>query len=170
VNDPAKEHRITRIQGDSVGFAQSLSSEVEKNYTWTSGRGITITQATLVAIEYDADTQALLSDVRKADALSGGRADSFLKQSIARGVQSAGESGGGGTGLAMMGMGMGAIGNLVQPTPATPGVGAAAAAPVEAAPVAADPSVQLAQYKKMLDEGLINDADFDALKKKTLGL
>ena len=31
VNDPAKEHRITRIQGDSVGFAQSLSSEVEKS-------------------------------------------------------------------------------------------------------------------------------------------
>lgn len=170
VNDPAQEHRITRIQGDSVGFAQSLSSEVEKNYTWTSGRGITITQATLVAIEYDADTQALLSDVRKADALSGGRADSFLKQSIARGVEAAGSNeGGGGTGLAMMGMGMGAIGNLVQPTPATPGVGAAAAAPA-AAPAPADPAVQLAQYKKMLDEGLINDADFDALKKKILGL
>ncbi len=168
VNDPTKEHRITRIQGDSVGFAQSLASEVEKNYTWTSGRGITITQATLVAIEYDADTQALLSDVRKADALSGGRADTFLKQSIARGIENAGESGGsggGGVGLAMMGMGMGAIGNLVQPTPATPGVGTAAAAP---APV--DPSVQLAQYKKMLDDGLINDADFEALKKKLLGL
>ena len=124
VNDPAQEHRITRIQGDSVGFAQSLASEVEKNYTWTSGRGLTITQATLVAIEYDADTQALLSDVRKADALSGGRADSFLKQSVARGVEAAGSNeGGGGTGLAMMGMGMGAIGNLVQPTQATPGVG-----------------------------------------------
>jgi len=67
-------------------------------------------------------------------------------------------------------MGMGAIGNLVQPTPATPGVGAAAPAPAAAAPAAADPSVQLAQYKKMLDEGLINDADFDALNKKILGL
>ena len=166
VNDPSKEHRITRIQGDSVGFAQSLASEVEENYKWTSGRGITITQATLVAIEYDQDTEALLSDVRKADALSGGRADSFLKQSIARGVEAAGSNeGGGGTGLAMMGMGMGAIGNLVQPGPAQTGVGAAPAA--AASP---DPAVQLAQYKKMLDDGLINQDDFDALKKKTLGL
>ncbi len=112
VNDSDKEHRITKIQGDSVGFAQSLSSEVEKNYQWTSGRGLTITQATIIAIEYDEDTEALLSDVRKADALSGGRADTFLKQSVARGVEAAGESGGGGTGLAMMGMGMGAIGSL----------------------------------------------------------
>lgn len=166
VNDPDKEHRITRIQGDSVGFAKSLASEVETNYAWTSGRGITITQATLVAIEYDKDTEALLSDVRKADALSGGRADTFLKQSIARGVEAAGSNeGGGGTGLAMMGMGMGAIGNLVQPTPGTPGVGPGSA---PAAP--ADPAVQLAQYKKMLDDGLINDADFEALKKKLLGL
>jgi len=171
VNDPTKEHRITRIQGDSVGFAQSLASEVEKNYTWTSGRGITITQATLVAIEYDADTQLLLSDVRKADALSGGRADTFLKQSIARGIENAGEGGGngggGGVGLAMMGMGMGALGNLVPPTPATPGVGPGSA---PAAPVPADPAVQLAQYKKMLDDGLITQEDFDALKKKALGL
>lgn len=171
VNDPDKEHRITRIQGDSVGFAQSLASEVETNYTWTSGRGITITKATLVAIEYDKDTEALLSDVRKADALSGGRADTFLKQSIARGVEAAGSNeGGGGTGLAMMGMGMGAIGNLVQPTPGTPGVGPGSAPAAPAAPAPADPAVQLAQYKKMLDDGLINDADFEALKKKLLGL
>lgn len=173
VNDPDKEHRITRIQGDSVGFAKSLADEVEANYQWTTGRGLAIESATLVAIEYDADTTALLSDVRKADALSGGRADTFLKQSVARGVQSAGESGGGGTGLAMMGMGMGAIGNLVPPTP-TPGAAPAAAsagvAPTSPAEAAPDPAVQLAQYKKMLDDGLINQDDFDALKKKVLGL
>jgi len=172
VNDPDKEHRITRIQGDSVGFAKSLSEEVEKNYQWTSERGLDITSATIVSIEYDEDTTALLSDVRKADALSGGRADTFLKQSVARGIENAGESGGG-TGLAMMGMGMGAIGNVVPPTPGNvPGVGVnstqAAAAPAEAAP--ADPAVQLAQYKKMLDDGLISQDDFEALKKKVLGL
>jgi membrane protease subunit (stomatin/prohibitin family) len=160
VNDPTKGNRITKIQGDSVGFAQSLAGEVEANYKWTSGRGLTITQATIISIEYDKDTEALLSDVRKADALSGGRADTFLKQSVARGVQAAGESGGGGTGLAMMGMGMGAIGGLIPPTPAA---GAAPAAPV-------DPAVQLVQYKKMLDDGLITQDDYDGLKKKALGL
>lgn len=169
VNDSDKEHRITKIQSDSVGFAKSLADEVEANYQWTSARGLDITSATIVAIEYDEDTTALLSDVRKADALSGGRADTFLKQSVARGIESAGETGGG-TGLAMMGMGMGAIGNVVPPTPGTvPGVGpqSGAAAPAEAP---ADPGAQLAQYKKMLDDGLITQEDFDALKKKVLGL
>ena len=66
----------------------------------------------------------------------------------------------------MMGMGMGAIGNLVPPTPAGGATGAGAA-PAEAP---ADPAVQLAQYKAMLDDGLITQEDFDALKKKLLGL
>lgn len=156
-NDDDKDHRITKIQGDSVGFAKSLAGEVEKNYEWESGRGLTITQATIVSIEYDKDTEALLSDVRKADALSGGRADTFLKQSVARGVQGAGESEGGGANLAVLGMGLNAVGGIIPPTPG------GAAAP-------ADPAAQLAQYKKMLDDGLITKEDFAALKKKTLGL
>jgi len=171
VNDADKDHRITKIQSDSVGFAKSLADEVENNYQWTSARGLTITQATIVAIEYDEDTAALLSDVRKADALSGGRADTFLKQSVARGIENAGETGGG-TGLAMMGMGMGAIGNVVPPTPGNvPGVGVNST-PAQAEPAAApaDPAAQLAQYKQMLDDGLISQDDFDALKKRVLGL
>jgi membrane protease subunit (stomatin/prohibitin family) len=160
VNDPDKEHRITKIQGDSVGFAKSLAGEVEENYKWTSGRGLTITQATIVSIEYDKDTEALLSDVRKADALSGGRADTFLKQSIARGVEGAGTQEGGGANLAVLGMGLNAVGGII---PATPAGGAGSAAPV-------DPAVQLAQYKKMLDDELITKEEFKALKKKTLGL
>ena len=159
VNDDDKGHRITKIQSDSVGFAKSLSAEVEANYQWTTGRGLEISKATLIAIEYDKDTEALLSDVKKADALSGGRSDTFLKQSVARGVEAAGsnEGGGGGGNLAMMGVGMGAIGNLVPPA------GGAGGAP-------ADRKAQLAEYKKMLDDGLITQDDFDALKKKTLGL
>ncbi len=172
VNDADKDHRITRIQSDSVGFAASLSEEIESNYHWSSERGLTIVKATIVSVEYDADTTALLSDVRKADALSGGRADTFLKQSVARGVQAAGESDGGGTGLAMMGVGMGAIGNLVQPTSgAATGTGVPGMPTGSAAPAApTDPVAQLTQYKKMLEDGLINEDDFEALKKKVLGL
>jgi membrane protease subunit (stomatin/prohibitin family) len=163
-NDPSKEHRITKIQGDSVGFAQSLAGEVEANYKWTSGRGLTITQATIISIEYDKDTEALLSDVRKADALSGGRADTFLKQSVARGVQAAGESEGGGANLAVLGMGLNAVSGIL---PQTGG-----GAPVQGggAAAAADPTVELAKFKKMLDDGLITQDDYDGLKKKTLGL
>ena len=48
-------------------------------------------KGSVAGIEYDKDTEALLSDVKKADALSGGRSDTFLKQSVARGVEAAGE-------------------------------------------------------------------------------
>ena len=60
----------------------------------------------------------------------------------------------------MMGMGMSAMGNLV---------GAGGAGSAEAA-APADPAAQLAQYKKMLDDGLINEEDYEALKKKALGI
>src|SRR5699024_7645903 len=79
-NDPSKGNRIAKIQGDAVGFAQSLSHAVEDGYQWTSGRGLTIVQVALQAIEYDEDTRALLSDVKKADALAGRRGNSFMQQ------------------------------------------------------------------------------------------
>src|SRR5690606_20595689 len=52
-NDPGKGNRIARIQGDAVGFAQSLSHAVEEGYSWTSDRGLSIVKVALQAIEYD---------------------------------------------------------------------------------------------------------------------
>jgi membrane protease subunit (stomatin/prohibitin family) len=113
-NDPSKGNRITKIQGDQIGFAQSLTYAVEDGYQWKSDRGLEIVKVALVAIEYDADTKALLSDVKKADALSGARGSSFMQQSVARGMQAAGENpAGGAAGMAFMGMGMGAAGNMM---------------------------------------------------------
>ena len=106
-NDPSKGNRITKIQGDQIGFAQSLTHAVEDGYQWKSDRGLEIVKVALVAIEYDADTKALLSDVKKADALSGARGNSFMQQSVARGMQAAGENPAGGGG-----MGMGAAGGV----------------------------------------------------------
>lgn len=119
-NDPSKGNRIARIQGDAIGFAQSLSAAVEEGYRWSSDRGLTIVKVAIQAIEYDEDTRALLSDVKKADALGGARGNSFLQQSVARGMQAAGENpNGGGAGMAFMGMGMNAagqaLGGLQQP-------------------------------------------------------
>jgi len=117
-NDPSKGNRITKIQGDQIGFAQSLSQAVDDGYQWKTDRGLEIVKVALVAIEYDEDTKALLSDVKKADALSGARGSSFMQQSVARGMQAAGENpaGGGGMGMAFMGMGMGAAGNMMGAT------------------------------------------------------
>ncbi|NTW42408.1 MAG: SPFH domain-containing protein, partial [Cellulomonadaceae bacterium] len=108
-NDPSKGNRIARIQGDAIGFAQSLGQAVEEGYRWTSDRGLTISKVALQAIEYDEDTRALLSDVKKADALGGARGNAFMQQAAARGIQAAGENpggAGGGANMAILGMGM----------------------------------------------------------------
>lgn len=157
-NDPSKGNRITKIQSDQIGFAQSLSQAVEDSYRWNSDRGLQIIKVAIAAIEYDEDTKKLLSDVKKADALSGARGNSFMQQSVARGFQAAGENGGDANGMAFMGMGMnavgGAMGMMQQPQQAQ----------------AEDPMAKLAKMKQMLDAGLITQADYDAAKAKILGL
>lgn len=157
-NDPSKGNRITKIQSDQIGFAQSLSQAVEDSYRWNSDRGLQIIKVAIAAIEYDEDTKKLLSDVKKADALSGARGNSFMQQSVARGFQAAGENSGGANGMAFMGMGMnavgGAMGMMQQPQQAQ----------------AEDPMAKLAKMKQMLDAGLITQADYDAAKAKILGL
>ena len=114
-NDPDKGNRISRIQGDAVGFGQALSQAVENGFRWQSDRGITIEKVAIKAIEYDADTKALLSDVRRADAMMGARGNSMMQQSVARGIEAAGSNpNGGGMGMAFMGMGMNAAGGMMQ--------------------------------------------------------
>ena len=160
-NDPDKGNRITKIQGDQIGFAKSLSQAVEEEYQWKTDRGLEIVKVAIQAIEYDDDTKALLTDVKRADALSGARGNSFMQQSVARGMQAAGENGGG-TGMAFMGMGFNGASNVMgavqQPTgPVNP-------------QSEEDPYEKLAKYKKMLDEELITQEDYDQQKKKLLGV
>lgn len=176
-NDPSKGNRIARIQGDAIGFAQSLSAAVEDGYQWTTDRGITIVKVALQSIEYDEDTRALLSDVKKADALGGARGNSFMQQAAARGFQAAGENpggGGGGAGMAFLGMGMNAAGGAAagfqQPNTPTPAQQAPAPEATPAPAAAEDPMAKLTQLKAMLDQGLITQDDYDAAKAKALGL
>lgn len=177
-NDPSKGNRITKIQQDSIGFAQSMSAAVEQNYQWNSARGLEIVATAIIAIEYDEMTRELLRNVQRADALAGARGNSNLQASVAAGFESAGESDGGGGNILGMGMAAGATGiaGLQQPVP---GVGAqstppAAAPPAPAAPAAMpaadDPMAKLAKFKEMLDAGLITQEDYDAAKAKALGL
>ena len=158
-NDPSKGNRITRIQGDQIGFAQSLSYAVEEAYRWKSDRGLEIVKVAITAIEYDEDSKKLLSDVKKADALSGARGNSFMQQSVARGMQAAGENGGG-SGMAFMGMGMNAAGGIM---------GAMQQQPQQQEPQE-DPYEKLGKLKKLLDDGVISQEEFDAAKKKLLGV
>jgi membrane protease subunit (stomatin/prohibitin family) len=183
-NDPSKGNRITKIQQDSVGFAQSLSAAVEQNYQWSSGRGLQIVATAIISIEYDETTKELLRNVQRADALSGARGNSNLQASVASGFEAAGQNQGA-AGLVGLGIAAGAtgIGALQQPvpgigaqsTPPPPPAAAAAAPPpppppAPAAPAEEDPVAKLAKFKQMLDAGLISQEDYDAAKNKVLGL
>ncbi len=180
-NDPSKGNRISKIQADQIGFAQALSQAVEEAYQWKSDRGLEIIKTAILAIEYDEDTKVLMKDVKKADALSGARGNSFMQQSVARGMQAAGENGGG-SGMAFMGMGMNASGNMMgamqQPNAGNsyqPNFGQASQQTPEEQPVSQqsdkeDSYAKLAEAKKLLDAGIITQEDFDALKSKLLGL
>lgn len=175
-NDPSKGNRMSKIQGDQLGFAQSLSGAVEEAYKWKSDRGLEIEKVAILAIEYDEDTKALMSDVKKADALAGARGNSFMQQSVARGMQAAGENGGG-AGMAFMGMGMNAAGGMMagmqQPNTAStyqPNFGGQAPVQNTTAAPTEDPYAKLAELKKLLDSGVITQEDFDAAKKNVLGI
>ena len=154
-NDPSKGNRINKIQSDGVGFANSLSQAVEEAYKWKSDRGLEIVKVAITAIEYDEDTKKLLSDVKKADALSGARGNSFMQQSVARGLEAAGPNGG--SGMAFMGMGVNAAGSTI----------GAFQQPVEKKE---DPYEKLTKMKQLVDAGVLTQEEFDKAKKDLLGL
>ena len=180
-NDPSRGNRISKIQGDQIGFAHAMAQAVEAAYQWKTTRGLEIVKTAILAIEYDENTKELMSDVKRADALSGARGNAFMQQAAARGIQAAGENGGG-SGMAFMGMGMQAAGGMMagmqQPQQAPSsyqpnfGEGQAVEQPSVSQPVqqAEDPYAKLTQLKQLLDNGIITQEDFDKAKAKLLGL
>lgn len=173
-NDPSKGNRIAKIQGDQIGFGQAMSQAVEDAYQWKSSRGLEIVKTAILSIEYDQDTKALLSDVKKADALSGARGNSFMQQSVARGVQAAGENGGG-AGMAFMGMGMqagtGMMAGVTQPQNANQNPFINVGGNVQTQTTAqVDPYEEVKKAKELLDAGIITQEDFEAKKKQLLGI
>lgn len=179
-NDPSKGNRMSKIQGDQIGFAHSLSTAVEEGYQWKSDRGLEIVKTAILAIEYDEDTKELMKDVKKADALSGTRGNSFMQQAAARGMQAAGENGGG-TGMAFMGMGVNAAGGMMgamqQPNTSSTYQPAFGGQQQVAQPQAEtsvrtneDPTERLLNAKKLLDAGAISQEDYDKIKAQILGI
>ena len=163
---------MSKIQSDQIGFAACLSQAVETAYQWKTSRGLEIVKTAILSIEYDEDTKVLMSDVKKADALSGARGNAFFQQSVARGMQAAGENGGG-TGMAFMGMGMNAAGGMMQGMQ-QPNVQGAYTPNFNQQQTAQqsteDPTEKLLNAKKLLDAGVITQEEFDQMKKNLLGL
>lgn len=163
-NDSDRTNRITNIQRDSVGFAQSLSQAVEQAYRWQANRGLTILNANIVGIEYDEHTKELLQTVQRADALTGTRGNANLQASVAAGIQAAGEDGGA-EGILGIGIAGGSVGlsSLMQQTSVEEADGAAP-------PSGQDLMTRLEGLKRALDAGLINQEDYDAAKARVLDL
>lgn len=193
-NDPTRGNRMSKIQGDQIGFAKSLSAAVEEGYEWRSTRGLEIVKTAILAIEYDEDTKEMMKDVKRADALSGSRGNSFMQQSVARGMQAAGENGGGAN-MAFMGMGMNAAGNMMgtvqQPSAGNsyqPNFGGGMNQNQgyqnqaqnqgyydqnqnqEQNQSQEDPTEKLIKMKKLLDAEVITQEEFDKMKRELLGL
>ena len=194
-NDPDKGNRMSKIQGDQVGFAKCLGDAIEEAYAWKQDRGIEITKTAIISIEYDESTKSLLEDAKKADALSGARGNSFFQQSVARGIQAMGENGGQGMGMAFMGMGLNATnqmaGSIAQPN--NPSIYSTMMSnqqaqqqaqyqqqdqvqqtPQQSQPAAGgnmeDVTKKLIEMKKLLDAGIISQEEFDKIKRESLGL
>ena len=173
-NDSEKGNRITKIQADQIGFAKAMSAAVEEAYQWRETRGLEIVKTAILAIEYDEDTKKLMSDVKKADALSGARGNSFMQQAAARGLQSAGENGGG-AGMAFMGMGANVAGNMMngfaqENTPSSYNPSFAKNQNNTQNGASEDPTAKLLKMKELLDAGAITAEDYEKVKKQLLGL
>lgn len=176
-NDPQQGNRITRIQQDTVGFAKAMSLAVEQQYQWKSNRGIEIVNANAI-VEYDEKSRALVDKANEADLEL--RATTRLGQAYANNMagmmaadtgaamkQAAGNENG--SMMGFMGLGMaqaqganvlGTVGAMPQAQPVQP----------QQAQPAVDPYQKLTELKKLLDDGVITQEDFDAAKKNLLGI
>lgn len=174
-NDPSKGNRISKIQSDQIGFAAAMSQAVEEAYGWKSSRGLEIVKTAILAIEYDEDTKELLKKVKEVDALSGARGNAFMQQSVARGIEAAGENGG--SGMAFMGMGMNAANTMMngvsaQPNTSTyqPAFGGTVTNTQSQPTPEVSPTDKLLEAKKLLDAGAITEEDYNKLKAQILGI
>lgn len=157
VNNPDKGNRISQIQMDATGFASTLASVVERDFGWESARGIQIVKTSIVAIEYDESSRAVLQTVQRSDALSGQRGNSNLQASIAAGIQDAGSTEGA-AGILGIGFAAGSLGLGSMPRQD------------EKNAQPEDAFTKLANLKKMLDADLITQADYEAAKTRLLDL
>lgn len=177
-NGHNKSNRITNIQRDNIGFAQTLSSTVEKQFHWLEHRGIHIDKANLISIDYDENSKELLAKVQQADALMGPRGNSNLQASFAAGLQAAGESSENGLiGMGMIGLGMqpmsNAVGVMQQATTATVNQVREGASDIRDrtesfAAREADPYDHLIKLKELADMSVITQEEFDTAKQRLL--
>lgn len=195
-NDAEGGARITQIQRDQSGIGTILAKMVEEKYQWLSKYGFTITQVSIVALEYDeqsaelvkqaqADDMELRRATRMGQAYSNNMAGMMAAASANAMNTAAGNEAGAMMGFMGMNMAnmqannlMGAATSAVQnQQPAQPvgqaqpvqQVAGAVSEPVAAQPQQ-DPTAKLIEMKKLLDAGAITQEDYDKVKNQVLGV
>lgn len=179
---------VDYIQANTIAIAKALSEAVERDYTWTTVNGLTISNVA-IDITYDEATQELLESIRKDDqeirkarrmgAEYSNNMAGMMAASTAQAMNAAASNEGGAmVGIAgfnmMQNVGANMMGAATQAQAAQPMAAPAAPgmpAPVtpEAAP-AEDPTEKLLNMKKLLDAGAITQEEYDKVKNQVLGI
>jgi len=173
-SDPEIQGSLVKIQTDQVGFAKSLSVEVENNYHWKSDRGLEIVKVAILGIEYDEETKDLLKEIRQDDRelrkatrmgqAYGNNMPGMMAAASSQAMQAAATNENGSMmGFAGLNIAQGTGANMMNSISNIP-------QPQQNMQVQEDVATALAEKKKLLDAGLITQEDYDALKAKILGL
>lgn len=185
----AKEEAVDTmdyIQSNQAKFALTMNGEVENTYHWATDRGIEVLKVS-ITISYDEKTQEVLDEIRKDDQeirrakrmgqAYGDNMAGMMAAASSDALKSAASNENGAM-MGLMGMNlasmqannmMGTATQMQAQQTATEQPVAQPAQPAAAAP-AEDPYAKLTEMKKLLDAGVITQADFDAAKNKLLGL
>ena len=165
------------IQCNLDQFALTMDEEVESTYQWSTNYGLKVISVNLQA-DYDAATQEILEEARKADqeirkAARMGQAYSsnmagMMAAASGQAMQAAAANDNGAL-AGFMGMSMaqqnganlmGAVNNMQPQQP----MQQPAQQPAE------DPTTKLLKMKELLDAGAISQEDYDKVKAQVLGL
>lgn len=189
---------IESIKSDTFGLAKAMSDTVEAVYQWRTNKGIEIVNTSIIGFDYDEPTKELLADfqqddreVRKAKRMGAAYSANMpgmMAAATGESMKSAAANENGAM-AGFMGFGMAqqqgaSVLNTVmqqqpvqqqpmqqpvpqpqeQPTQAQQAQEPQAQAPQE------DPYEKLAKMKKLLDDGVITQEEFDQAKAKLLGI
>lgn len=178
-NDAEGGTRLSKMQRDPIGIGQVLSKTIEEQFSWQAKYGFGITKVSILAIEYDEQSAALVKqaqaddvELRRASRMGAAYSNNMAGMMAAASANAMNTAAGNENGAMMgfMGMNMANMqaNNLMGA--ATNAAQTQAQQQPQAAPPQEDPYAKLTQMKKLLDDGVITQADFDAAKAKLLGL
>ena len=169
------------LQGNQAQFANAMSQEVNSTYNWELNRGLKVVSVSIL-INYDEKTQEVLDEIRTDDRelRKAKRMGEAYQNNMAGMMASAsGEAmknaaaNENGAMMGFMGMNMaqqsgvnmlGAVQNM------QPNVEPMQQNQQASSSIVENPYEKLTELKKLLDNGVITQADFDAAKNKLLGL